>query len=436
MIRICDAVMGSGKTSAAITYINEHPKDKFIYLTPYLTEATRIYENCPKARFCQPKTYTSGCEHGKVNHTYELVKQGRNITSTHSALMCYTPKMLDTIQEQGYTIIIDEALSVLDNIGDPEAEDNRWSKIPSPRDMDIMAKYGFVTEVDEGEFVKTDLDGSDCLYAPLLEGMESRFVLNVTGKKNGILRWLFTGDIFRKAKDVFVLTYLFKGSELESFMNMEGLQYQSIWISRSGDGQYRFSESSIYIPEYIHDIRNMIHLCESDTLNEIGSNRYEQNALSITWYSKKKREDQELVRLRSHIQSFFSYHTRGIPKEERVVAKFKDMWSKIKDNGYASEEKYGLVFNAKSKNCWSNRKALVYPVNVYPNTDIKNYYIKKGYPFDPDNYALSILVQWVWRSAIRNGEEIYLFLPSMRMRGFFTDWMDRKSQEGGAAYAS
>ena len=28
MIKVCDAIMGSGKSSAAITYMNEHPDDE------------------------------------------------------------------------------------------------------------------------------------------------------------------------------------------------------------------------------------------------------------------------------------------------------------------------------------------------------------------------------------------------------------------------
>ncbi len=33
-IKVCDAIMGSGKSSAAISYMNEHPNQKFIYITP------------------------------------------------------------------------------------------------------------------------------------------------------------------------------------------------------------------------------------------------------------------------------------------------------------------------------------------------------------------------------------------------------------------
>ena len=42
-IKIVDMVCGGGKTSAAINLINNAPKEnKFLYITPYLTEVERI----------------------------------------------------------------------------------------------------------------------------------------------------------------------------------------------------------------------------------------------------------------------------------------------------------------------------------------------------------------------------------------------------------
>ena len=43
---------------------------------------------------------------------------------------------------------------------------------------------------------------------------------------------------------------------------------------------------------------------------------------------------------------------------------------------------------------------------------------------DWDQYALAIMIQWVWRSRIRNGQEIWLYVPSRRMRELFLKWMD------------
>ena len=37
-----------------------------------------------------------------------------------------------------------------------------------------------------------------------------------------------------------------------------------------------------------------------------------------------------------------------------------------------------------------------------------------------DDFALSEMVQWVWRSAIRDGKPITLYIPSDRMYQLFT----------------
>ena len=34
------------------------------------------------------------------------------------------------------------------------------------------------------------------------------------------------------------------------------------------------------------------------------------------------------------------------------------------------------------------------------------------------------LIQWVWRSGVRRGEPITLYLPAPRMRRIFFDWLD------------
>jgi hypothetical protein len=40
-----------------------------------------------------------------------------------------------------------------------------------------------------------------------------------------------------------------------------------------------------------------------------------------------------------------------------------------------------------------------------------------------DAYALTELIQWVWRSRVRRAEPIILFLPSPRMQGLFEEWL-------------
>ena len=54
-VRIVDEIMGRGKTTSAIRFINESDDDeKFMFITPYLKEVERIKTDCPTKRFKEP----------------------------------------------------------------------------------------------------------------------------------------------------------------------------------------------------------------------------------------------------------------------------------------------------------------------------------------------------------------------------------------------
>ena len=65
----------------------------------------------------------------------------------------------------------------------------------------------------------------------------------------------------------------------------------------------------------------------------------------------------------------------------------------------------------------------MYMLNKYPSPEIEKYFNRLGVPIDKDVYAKNELTQWIWRSGIRNGKPIKLYLPSSRMRNLFYDWM-------------
>ena len=45
---------------------------------------------------------------------------------------------------------------------------------------------------------------------------------------------------------------------------------------------------------------------------------------------------------------------------------------------------------------------------------------------DQTLYALSEMVQFIWRSRIREGKEIVLYIPSKRMRELLKEWLEDK----------
>ena len=61
---------------------------------------------------------------------------------------------------------------------------------------------------------------------------------------------------------------------------------------------------------------------------------------------------------------------------------------------------------------------------------MKNYFLAYGVEVQEDVYALSEMIQWIWRSAIRDGEEIWVYIPSNRMRALLENWLNDLASGG------
>jgi hypothetical protein len=92
----------------------------------------------------------------------------------------------------------------------------------------------------------------------------------------------------------------------------------------------------------------------------------------------------------------------------------------IRDKGFLHSD---LAFNTKATNDYRDKTVLAYCVNVFMQTCVKQHFIANGIKVDEERYALSIMVQWIWRSAIRDGKEVWIYVPSKRMRDLLINWI-------------
>jgi len=58
---------------------------------------------------------------------------------------------------------------------------------------------------------------------------------------------------------------------------------------------------------------------------------------------------------------------------------------------------------------------------------IKGYFEDRRITVHEDLYALSEMIQWIWRSRIRDELPIKVFIPSERMRSLFVRWLNSSS---------
>lgn len=397
--------MGSGKSGAAITYMNEHPDNKYIYITPYLEEAARINVSCPDLGFVEPSNKI--CTYGfrKQTHTAYLIDCGKNIATTHQSFKNYTDEMLNRIREQEYTLIIDEDVTSLETLDFNAC------------DMQLLIDGGYIQK-DGNKYSVTDKEYSGDAFSGIVGKLKSR-PLESTPKKDGstyemLYFWTLPPELISSFKDVFILTYMFSGQSLYQMLRMNDMQFNYIGLSRDDRGMFRFADKGTYVPEYVRHLDELIEIVNNDRINSIGDEPY---SLSKNWYDTKP---DGVEQLKKNLVNCSQNIWKDSKSSTRLWGTFKSAQNKLRGKGYTNSF---LVFNARATNAYRGCEYLAYVINVFMSVDERVFYKSHGVDVDDNAYALSTMVQWIWRSAIRDGKKIHLFLPSKRMRGLLTRWI-------------
>ena len=402
--------MGSGKTSWSIQHINESPFENVLYITPFLNEVERIIENTNRD-FKQP-SYKGGT---KLQNLNELLACQYDIASTHELFKKLTDESREYIQNGHYTLILDEVLSAIDPYDDIKKDD-----------MKLLQDSGCIT-IDEDGFVIWNQDKADydTQYNRIKILAENKSLLYVNQK---LLLWRYPPEIFTLFDNVYILTYLFDASILKNYFDLYHIQYMKKSIVHEND---KYVLSDFYIPD-TKKYSPLIDIYNGKMNTNIAQ---KQNGLSSTWFKIQSKSNNKIIQqLKSNLKNYFLNILKAKSDTIRWTS-FKDYQSKLRGKGYAKEFKteqlkevdkaYGfLACNARATNKYAECYNLAYCVNIYLHPAISQFFYQKGIKVDEDLYGLSEMIQWIWRSRIRNGEKINIYIPSVRMRTLLKSWLD------------
>lgn len=408
MIFVCDSIMGSGKSTSAINYMNSHPDKKFIYITPFLDEVERITKACPDLEFVTPSNKIAHFKYKKRDHAAYLIANGRNIASTHQALRGYSDEMIRDIKRKEYTLILDESIDHLEEC-DINGDDLR-----------LAIEAGYLNE-SNGNITIGDRSGykGKAISGILDAALSGRLIEVRDGNNHGYVYWGLSPELINAFSDVIVMTYLFDAQSLSSMFKIYNIEYKNIYTRKVGD-TYEFCDDNSWNPDYVKHIKDKVHIYRGEKLNSVGDKK---TALSLSWFNRGGKNVDEL---RRNVQNYLRNIVR-VNAHECLWSTYCSVRDSISGKGFKSSF---LQFNSRATNSYSDRHYLVYAVNLYMNVPQKLYYARNGVTVDEDMYALSVMVQWIWRSAIRNGEDIYIYIPSKRMRGILEDWLERLTNGG------
>lgn len=455
-ITVFDGICGSGKTTRAIELIQRltgsgygsRLTEKFIFVTPYMMECHRIagtipveipiehasayqeFEVSEKSEKdndinLEPRRDEEGriiyrsdkpttrhfvippkIDGSRLNGIKEALGQGRDIVITHSAFIRFDQELIDQIklfsegEFCGYHLVIDEIPQLFGELND---------LLPHPltnRDLQNLHNSGNLS-VDVDNIVSwretTEVTTWD-IFSSFIQYCNEKRVVQYTSTSKPYLFIRQIPEIFKIFQSIHLLTYIFEGSIAKSYFDLYNISY-------SIDDMSSYTQDETNYGELIY-----LHRTNDSTVNS-----YSNTALSSSWYNRNR---QNLTPLKQATSNFFVNSNRDIPSEDRLWTVYKKYKSVTEGRGYTRRF---LSLSARATNSYKNVKAMAYLANLYPYTPIANFFASKNCPIDGDKYALGEMLQWIFRSQIRDGEPIKLFVPSPRMKRLLENWMEEFS---------
>lgn len=398
-ITVVDARMGRGKSSAAIRYMNHHKKrKKFLYITPYLNEVDRICEQCD---FDQSDSDTMSKSVELKTH----LRQGKNIAATHSLFYLMDDEALELVRANHYSLIIDESIQVIERL--------------NVTDKDFSLIISQLADVDESGVIRwrdKDYEGRFCDYKEIADTGSLRML-------DSALLNVMNPEMLRSFDEVFMLTYLFDGQYQKAYLDYFGFEYHTIGVEQDDKGYY-FSDRPDDPPPI--DYRELIRIVDAPTMNRPGDGKY---ALSKNWFNRRSYDHPDIRSLRNNLKKFFQSSADG-DSSTRLWTSFKDDRNKLTDRKTGRFRNNFLQVSARATNEYRSRTDIAYMANRFVDPNLLKFFASKDIDINADHFALAEMLQWIWRSAIRDNKPINLYIPSSRMRELLIGWIESTTQGG------
>lgn len=388
--KFLDAPMGAGKSTAIINTVKTK-QQKYLIVVPYLTEVDRI---CESTSCIAPL----GKEDTKQAELLELAGTGKNICITHKLFSdiasFHTLKAL-----AGYSLIIDEeptTISVLD-----------YPKGFTHNDVDILIKAGHIGVAKDTHSLYAIKD-NHCkgVLATLYNYLGALLVTNdiyMSGSTFIHIKKLSTWEYF---KDITICSYRMENSILSAYckLNNIAIQYQHIENGAIADGYLDKKPANLYRLQ-CYTPQKLACSC------------------SVHWYQTHTEDVKTLV------SSFIKWRERHIPAEYRkgyywtTYKAFQDLIAKTTKK--IAQKKF-LSCTKKATNDYRNCHVVGVFIQRFLNVPISQFLSSNGVQINEKEYALSELLQFIWRSNMRveNATPVFVFIGSKGLYDNFIQWKE------------
>jgi len=361
----------------------------------------RVIEGAIGLSFYQPSN--TGCL--KSESLELLLLEGKNVVTTHKlysqiALMARQGLMGD------YEIYIDEVPEVCQQV-----------RTKSRVSIDeFYLNSGYIEVSDNGRVVPTYKwdtqckDVSDTLDKSIYEYAKSGclFLLDKT-----MFMWALPLELLTSGLSITILTYKSEGSMLRAYLRKIGIDTV---VKKDREKELQFMAQA----------RELINVKTIPAIEKVN--------LTFRGQTSSKAHCRIDTSVSTALKNLKNRAMPDVSVEDIMVTCAKEKWfysgnnkvKRPKTSGFSKDSKIfrsnWVANTTRGTNDYSHCSHLIYLYDQHMNPYVCRWLNDEDNSLK-DDYALTELIQWVWRSRIRKGEPITLYLPSKRMREMFHRWL-------------
>lgn len=433
-----DSPMGAGKTTALFSKLNnEYQKQdnkRYICIVLYKTEQNRYKESLKETL---PKIPKDG---QKIDDIVKLIDKGENIITTHALFDMFDDSVIDSIKnsQYDYDLFIDEQPTVLKGIigGSNNYKNTNNDKINdiNSYDLSLALNNNIIEKTDAGKYIWNNesaynLYGKGVFFS--LKQYLSKYDLykhsenNTNNIPNDTFISMTKINTFTCFNQVWVLSYLIKGSILENYFNFYDIT----------DFNYYHVKNNSFIQGYKKEYPDIDRLklepfkyCFNKSLSYSGYDRlkdtdYKELLRKMDNFKIRKTEQNKKPKSKKGTRTPAYYYT--------VYQKANDKLKQIKRENKTKldisiDDTYLIPCNVKGTNEYKERYIIGYLIDRYINPMYQSFFANNNITIDNNLFSLSELIQFIWRSNIRDessSQPVYLYIASKNTYELFTKFL-------------
>ena len=420
-IKVIDAPPGSGKTTWAIKNINNTPTDRrIVYITPFLSEVDRIIKYCPEKNFVQPDVVRG--QGSKSQDFLNLILSDANIVSTHALFSRMTDEIIEALLSRNYSLYLDEVFQTVAKWSIKEGAERIIAEKTTRDDINSLIAKEYIRVREDYSIEWFDEIYGLSHYEHLKSLADRKMLYYVDGT---LLLWVFPSEVFQPNvfDEIYIFTHQFSMQLQSYYCRYFDIPYDLYHLNDQG---IELTVGNGYNPietKWKEAVRKNIAILDIPSLNKIGScyhdgnGHYHATALSKGWYD---RSTSLIPTLKKNMINYFINVTSS-KANQRLWTCYKDDLPDMASKNISG--RYWIPVNTRSVNEWGDRDVVAYMINRYADPFFAKFFAKKNIQMDQDGFALSEMLQWIFRSAIRNDKSIKIYIPSERMRNLLIGYL-------------